>query len=62
MGIKKLRELATQMETKLADAPDGQLSLIAPLLLEAVHEFANLETMVGALERRLEKLENIKGH
>jgi hypothetical protein len=62
MGIKKLRELATQVESyAVTGKPTNELlSLIAPLLLEVVHEFANLETMVAALERRLDKLENAK--
>jgi hypothetical protein len=60
MGINKLRELTSQLQ-KVASANDAgsldQLRVITPLLVEVVHEVANLETMISALERRLEKLE-----
>jgi hypothetical protein len=65
MSIDKLRDLAMKLQshentvTKDADRPE-EIRLIVPLLIEAVHEFANLETMVGALERRLQRLESAR--
>jgi hypothetical protein len=62
MGIDKLRDLVAQLQmngdaaAKAGEKPDA-LRIIAPLLVEVAHELANLETMVGALERRLDRLE-----
>jgi hypothetical protein len=40
----------------------ADLRLLSPIVLETVHEIVNLETMIGALERRLQKLEASSKH
>jgi hypothetical protein len=55
--MEKLRSLVAKLEDGVQDQPEFA-SVALPLLTEIVHELANMETMVGAIERRLEKLES----
>jgi hypothetical protein len=57
VSIDKLRQLTAKLQDRTQNE-SAILQGVMPLLAEVVHELANLETMVGAIERRLEKLED----
>jgi hypothetical protein len=66
MSLTTLRQLAEALrDSERQVGPDRgrpqELRVLSPLVLEAVHEIVNLETMIAALERRLEKLEGRNG-